>query len=64
MLCDMIATIEKVLGKKAIIDQLPMQKGDVDKTVSDISKAKLLLGYVPKTDFESGIRKFVEWSKK
>ena len=64
LLRDMIATIEKVLGKKAIIDQLPMQKGDVDKTVSDISKAKLLLGYVPKTDFESGIRKFVEWSKK
>ena len=59
----MIATIEKVLGKKAKIEQLPMQKGDVDKTVSDISKAARLLGYAPQTSFEEGIQKFVKWRK-
>lgn len=57
----MIATIEKVLDKKAKIERLPMQAGDVNKTVSDIAKAKQLLGYTPNTSFEEGIRKFVEW---
>lgn len=60
----MIETIEKVLDKKAQIDRLPMQPGDVDKTVSDITKAQKLLGYCPQTTFEEGIRKFVEWRKK
>lgn len=55
----MIETIEKVLGKKAKINRLPMQPGDVNKTVSDISKAKRLLGYNPQITFEDGIRKFV-----
>ena len=59
----MIETIEKVLGKKAQIDRLPMQLGDVDKTVSDITKARKLLNYNPTTSFEEGIRKFVEWRK-
>ena len=57
----MIETIEKVLGKKAIIEQLPMQAGDVDKTVCDWSKAQRLLGYNPQTTFEEGIKKFVDW---
>ncbi len=57
----MIATIEKVLGKKAKIERLPMQPGDVDKTVADITKARLLLNYNPQTTFEEGIRKFMEW---
>ena len=61
---EMISTIEEVLGKKAIIDRLPMQPGDVNKTVSDITKAKNLLGYSPKTSFKEGIRKFVEWRGK
>lgn len=58
---EMIATIEDVLGKKATINQLPMQPGDVDKTVSDISKAQRLLGYHPKTSFKDGVRKFIKW---
>lgn len=57
----MIEVIEKTLGKKAIIDRKPMQKGDVDKTVADISKAQRLLGYNPQTRFVDGIAKFVEW---
>lgn len=61
---EMISTIEKVLGKQAKINSLPMQLGDVDKTVSDISKARKLFGYDPKTTFEEGVRKFVEWRRK
>lgn len=60
---EMIKTIEEVIGKKAIIERLPMQSGDVDKTYADISKAKKLVGYNPKTSFEEGIKRFVEWYK-
>ena len=57
----MIETIEKVFGKSAIINQQPMQPGDVDKTVCDWNKANNLLGYNPQTTFEQGIKKFKEW---
>ena len=60
---EMISTIEEVLDKKAKINQLPMQPGDVDKTVSDISKAQRLLNYHPNTSFKDGVRKFIEWKK-
>ena len=62
-LSEMIETIEEILGKKAQINRLPMQKGDVNKTVSDISKAKKLLGYNPKTSFKEGIKKFIIWRR-
>ena len=62
-LSEMISTIENVLGKKAVINRLPMQPGDVNKTVSDITKARKLLGYEPLTTFENGIKKFVEWRR-
>lgn len=58
---EMINTIAKTLNKEVIIDKLPMQPGDVDKTYADISKARTLLGYEPKTTFEEGIKKFIEW---
>ena len=60
-LIEMVKTIEKCLGKKAIIKHLPMQQGDVDATYADISKAKALLGYEPKTSFEEGVRSFISW---
>ena len=60
---DMINTIAKNLNKIPKIKQLPMQLGDVNKTYSDISKAKKLIGYEPKVSFEEGIRKFIEWYK-
>ena len=40
-----------------------MQPGDVQRTFADISKAKELIGYDPKTSFEKGIENFVEWYK-
>ena len=56
-----ISLIEKLVGKKAIIKQLPMQPGDVDITYADISKAQKLLGYNPKTTIEEGMGEFVSW---
>src|SRR5215471_16150038 len=58
---DLIAAIEKTLGKKAKINRLPEQPGDMPLTSADISKARKLLGYDPKTKFEEGLPKFVDW---
>jgi len=58
---DMIHTIEQTIGTDAIIEQMPMQPGDVDKTVCDWSKAHKLLGYNPNTNFQTGIATFVDW---
>ena len=60
---EMVETIEKVLGKKALLNRLPMQPGDVNLTNADISKAKNLIGYDPSTNFEEGIQKFIDWYK-
>ena len=59
----MIDTIAKVLEIEPKIKQLPMQPGDVDRTFADVSKAKKLIGYEPKTSFEQGIRNFINWFK-
>jgi UDP-glucuronate 4-epimerase len=58
---DLIAAIEKGLGKQAKINQLPEQAGDVPLTCADISKARKLLGYNPKTPLSVGLPKFVDW---
>lgn len=58
---DLIALIEKTTGKKANIEQLPEQPGDVSKTFADISKAKKLLGYNPGTKLDDGLKKFYNW---
>jgi len=62
-LSELIATIEEVLGRKAVIDRQPEQPGDVPQTWADISKAKKLLNYQPETILNKGIRNFVEWAK-
>jgi UDP-glucuronate 4-epimerase len=49
------------MGKKAKIDQLPEQPGDVPKTFADISKAKKLLNYQPTTQLKDGLQKFYDW---
>jgi len=58
---ELIAMIGEAVGKEPIIDQLPMQPGDVPRTYADVSKAKRLLGYEPKVSMREGIRRFVEW---
>ncbi|OGI18571.1 MAG: epimerase [Candidatus Melainabacteria bacterium RIFCSPHIGHO2_02_FULL_34_12] len=61
---DLVKFLEDALGKKAIIDWQPAQKGDVPLTYADVSKAEKLLGYKPRTRPDEGIKKFVEWYRK
>ena len=58
---ELIATIERNLGRKAVIKQLPEQPGDVPLTYANIDKARRLLGYDPHTKIAQGIPKFVDW---
>jgi UDP-glucuronate 4-epimerase len=58
---DLIEAIETAVGKKAKINQLPEQPGDVPLTCADISKARRLLGYNPTTKLRYGLPKFVQW---
>jgi UDP-glucuronate 4-epimerase len=58
---ELIAAIEHALGKKAIINKMPEQPGDVPLTYADITKACTQLGYDPHTQIAEGIPKFVEW---
>ena len=60
-LAELIAMIENALGKKAIIERKPEQPGDVPVTFADITKARTVLGYDPRTKIAEGIPKFVEW---
>lgn len=62
-LVEMVRTIEKAMGKKAIIEYLPMQPGDVDATYADITKAKNLIGYKPSISFKEGIKNFLIYQK-
>ncbi len=63
-LMDFVSMIEKALDKEGKKEFLPMQKGDVRASLADISRAKKMLGYSPKTTISEGIPKFVEWYRK
>jgi UDP-glucuronate 4-epimerase len=58
---ELISLLEKELDLHAIIDRQPPQPGDVPQTFADISKARALLGYNPKTQIEEGLNRFIEW---
>ncbi len=58
-----IEVLEKIIGKKAIKNFLPLQDGDILETQSDIRKAQNALGYNPQTPITEGITRFVEWYK-
>jgi len=62
-LMDFIGLIEENLGKKAKINFLPIQPGDVPETFADIDHAREKLGFVPTTTVEMGIKRFVDWYK-
>jgi UDP-glucuronate 4-epimerase len=57
----LISEIENALGKKAIINRLPMQPGDAIQTYADVAKAKEKLGYEPKTELKAGLKEFIRW---
>jgi UDP-glucuronate 4-epimerase len=58
---DLIGAIENALGKKAKVNRMPEQPGDMPLTCADISKARQLLGYNPTTRFSDGLLRFMEW---
>jgi len=60
-LSEMIAELEAALGKRARIERLPEQPGDVPQTWASTEKAHRLLGYTPTTSYVEGVRRFVEW---
>jgi UDP-glucuronate 4-epimerase len=62
-LLEMIKLMEKNCGKKARLILSEKVKADMDVTWADITKAKELLGWEPKTGFEEGIKKLMEWHK-
>ncbi len=60
---ELIAACEEACGRRAVVNTLPMQPGDVPRTSADVSKARRLLGFEPRTSVRDGVRKFVEWWK-
>lgn len=63
-LLDVIGVIERACGRKAEIEWLPMQPGDVPRTAADITAIARDLGYAPTVSVEEGIPRFVEWFRK
>ncbi|HUL22510.1 MAG TPA: GDP-mannose 4,6-dehydratase [Thermodesulfobacteriota bacterium] len=61
---ELIQLIEEAFGKKANIEMVASQPGDVSVTYADIAKAKRMLRYQPRVKMEEGIRRFVDWYKK
>jgi len=60
---ELIHLIEKAIGKKANVEMLEPQPGDVSVTYADITKAKRMLKYQPGVKMEEGIQRFAEWYK-
>lgn len=59
-----ITLIEKMTGKKAKIKSIPMPKGEIQKSVADIKKAKKVIGYIPQITIDEGLKSFVDWYRK
>lgn len=60
-LLDFISALEEVLARKARMNMLPMQSGDVFHSFADTARLRELTGYEARTDLKSGIRNFVDW---
>jgi UDP-glucuronate 4-epimerase len=56
-----IRALEDCLGKKAIMEMLPMQPGDVPATSADVSRLEAATGFRPEIEVEAGIARFVDW---
>ena len=57
----LVDALEKALGKEARIDRLPVPQGDVRRTWADLTLARDLLGYQPRTPLEDGLKQFIAW---
>lgn len=62
-LLDYIGALETCLGRKAKMELLPMQPGDVPSTMADVTELEQAVGFRPTTTIHEGIARFVEWYK-
>jgi UDP-glucuronate 4-epimerase len=62
-LLDYIAALERALGRKARLEMLPMQPGDVQATYADTRALDKAVGFAPSTPLEAGLARFAEWFK-
>ena len=60
-LMDMIATLERAIGRDAVKVMKPMQPGDVTATYADVSKLHALTGYRPRVMLAEGLQRFADW---
>ncbi|HUH03652.1 MAG TPA: NAD-dependent epimerase/dehydratase family protein [Kofleriaceae bacterium] len=60
-LAELVALVEDTVGKRATIERLPLQPGDVPITYADISNSSRDLGYAPTTGLREGVRAFWDW---
>jgi len=56
-----VEVLEQAIGKRAMIQLMPMQPGDVEATYADIASATRDFGYAPKTTIDEGLPRFVAW---
>lgn len=61
-LAQMVGTIERVVGKAAVIERLPAQPGDVERTWADLTRSKAELGFTPRWSFEDAVRAQWTWA--
>ncbi len=62
-LLEFVSTLEELIGKKAVIENKPMQPGDMFETYADISHLKEAVGFSPEVDLRTGLEQFVNWYK-
>jgi UDP-glucuronate 4-epimerase len=60
-LLEFVGLLERILGRKAALEFLPMQAGDMLRTCADVSDLHKAVGFRPDTPIESGLARFVEW---
>jgi len=60
-LAELVALLEEALGVRAVLDRQPAQPGDVPLTSADVTHAKEVLGYAPRTPIRAGLKRFAEW---
>ncbi|MCC6659400.1 MAG: GDP-mannose 4,6-dehydratase [Phycisphaerales bacterium] len=58
---EMVAAVERTVGRDAVVNRKPMQPGDVERTWADLTRSRAELGYSPSTPFEEGLRRQWRW---
>ncbi|WP_125257793.1 NAD-dependent epimerase/dehydratase family protein [Brevundimonas fluminis] len=56
-----LEVLERKLGRRATVNRLPVQPGEMVRTEADVARTRALLGYEPKTSIDEGVGRFVDW---